>query len=201
MNQVSRSHLIKKHQHAQRLLKPLRVVNPYADKLSFTYGQTRNRRDHEKYLTLIDAIALLHQHQREIKRLERNDEVIEYIEVVPDDIELANKLTQHVLIRSMDELPPQTRQLLNDITKQLEKQSTDDGVDVLDCQFTQKQVRQWVSLGNTQLREHLKRLVNYEYITCKQVSRYGCLEYQLLDYGETLPVSILSSVPPENVSL
>ena len=45
-------------------LRPLAVVNPYARQLTFLDDRTRTRRDHEKYLTLIDAIALLHQHQR-----------------------------------------------------------------------------------------------------------------------------------------
>jgi DNA primase len=40
---------------------------PYANRLTFLDDRTRTRRDHEKYLTLIDAIALLHQHQREVK--------------------------------------------------------------------------------------------------------------------------------------
>ena len=55
------------HQNAQRLLRPLAVVNPFADRLTFLSDRTRTRRDHEKYLTLIDAIALLHQHQRPIR--------------------------------------------------------------------------------------------------------------------------------------
>ena len=49
------------HRNAQRLLKPLRVYNTYAEQLSFIGSQTRYRRDHQKYLTLIDTIALLHQ--------------------------------------------------------------------------------------------------------------------------------------------
>ena len=47
----------------------LAIVNPYAHRLTFLDDRTRTRRDHEKYLTLIDAIALLHQHQREVKTL------------------------------------------------------------------------------------------------------------------------------------
>jgi hypothetical protein len=62
-----RAHLVRLHQNAQRLLRPLAVVNPWADRLTFLSDKTRTRRDHEKYLTLIDVIALLHQHQREVK--------------------------------------------------------------------------------------------------------------------------------------
>src|SRR5208337_2398323 len=75
--------LISLHQNAQRLLKPLAVVNPYADQLTFLSDKTRTRRDHEKYLTLIDAIALLHQHQRPVKTLPgrtANNKPLEYIE-------------------------------------------------------------------------------------------------------------------------
>ena len=53
-------------QNAQRLLRPMRIANPFARHLTFTSGRTRTRRDHEKYLTLIDTIALLHQHQRHL---------------------------------------------------------------------------------------------------------------------------------------
>ena len=55
--------------NAQRLLRPMRIANDFAPRLTFTSERTRTRRDHEKYLTLIDTIALLHQHQRQpIKR-------------------------------------------------------------------------------------------------------------------------------------
>ena len=46
------------HRNAQRLLRPLRVVNPFAEQLTFIDDRTRTRRDHKKYLGLIKAIAL-----------------------------------------------------------------------------------------------------------------------------------------------
>ena len=69
------------HRNAQRLLKPLFVVNPYARELTFLDGQTRTRRDHMKYLTLIRAIALLHQYQRPRKTATHRGQALEYIEV------------------------------------------------------------------------------------------------------------------------
>jgi hypothetical protein len=35
----------RKHQSAQRLLRPIYISNPYADQLSFTDGAVRNRRE------------------------------------------------------------------------------------------------------------------------------------------------------------
>jgi len=80
--------------------------------LTFLDDRTRMRRDHAKYLTLIEAITLLRQHQRDIKALRQGGAVIEYIEVTLEDIALANRLAHEVLGRSLDELPPQTRRVL-----------------------------------------------------------------------------------------
>ena len=95
--------------NVQRLLDPVNVVNPWADQLTFTTERTRTRRDHEKYLTLIDTIALLHQHQRPRQKTEGGST---YIAVTFEDIELANQLAPELLARSLDELPPQTRRRL-----------------------------------------------------------------------------------------
>ena len=54
-----RSTILAVHRNAQRLLKPVFVANPYARELTFHDSQTRTRRDHMKYLTLIRSIALL----------------------------------------------------------------------------------------------------------------------------------------------
>ena len=44
----TRDNILKLHRNAQRLLKPLKVVNPYADRLTFLSDKTRTRRDHAK---------------------------------------------------------------------------------------------------------------------------------------------------------
>ena len=103
---------LKLHRNAQRLLKPVFVANPFARELTFLDSQTRTRRDHVKYLTLIRAIALLHQYQRPVKTATHSGRTIEYIEVTLEDIDTANRLAHEVLGRSLDELPPQTRRLL-----------------------------------------------------------------------------------------
>jgi hypothetical protein len=62
-----RAELERLHHNAQRLLRPLHVLNPWAEQLTFLDEKTRTRRDHLKYLTLIEASALLHQYQREVR--------------------------------------------------------------------------------------------------------------------------------------
>jgi len=105
LQRQDRSQILKLHQNAQRLLRPLHVVNPYASELTFVDHQTRTRRDHMKYLTLIRAIALLHQYQREIKSVQHQGGQLRYIEVSKSDIQVANRLAHQVLGRCLDELP------------------------------------------------------------------------------------------------
>jgi len=110
------------HRNAQRLLRPLTVVNPYAESFTFLDDRTRTRRDHAKYLTLIETIALLHQHQRALRTARSGGKAVEYIEVTLDDIALANELAHEVLGRSLDELPPRTRRVLKVIETMVEEQ-------------------------------------------------------------------------------
>ena len=112
VNGERKQRILAQHRHAQRLLRPLKVLNPYADQLTFLSDKTRTRRDHEKYLTLIDTIALLHQYQRPLRTAQENGATIEYIEATREDIAQANALAHEVLGRSLDELPPQTRRVL-----------------------------------------------------------------------------------------
>ncbi|MGH8020606.1 MAG: CHC2 zinc finger domain-containing protein, partial [Opitutaceae bacterium] len=85
------------HRAAQRLLRPLKVVNPFGEQLTFLDDRTRTRRDHKKYLTLIRTIALLHQHQRPVKTMLERGKPVEYIEVTREDIAAANRLAHDVL--------------------------------------------------------------------------------------------------------
>jgi DNA primase len=152
------------HQNAQRLLRPLAVVNPYAPKLRFPDAQTRSRRDHVKYLALIEAIALLHQYQREVKEIEHRGEKLRYIEVTTADIALANRLAHEVLGRSADELPPQTRRLLGLIEELVGSETKRLGIERGDFRFSRRQLRERTDWGDTQLRVHLGRLVELEYL-------------------------------------
>jgi len=64
LNKLKSDAVINKHCNANRLLKPVKVVNPYAELLTFTSKSLRARRDHTKYLNLISAVAFLYQYQR-----------------------------------------------------------------------------------------------------------------------------------------
>ncbi|MGH2872297.1 MAG: DNA primase, partial [Solirubrobacteraceae bacterium] len=170
--------VLKVHQDAQRLLEPLAVVNPYAPRLAFSDARTRTRRDHVKYLTLIRAIALLHQHQRERKTASVDGQPVTYIEATREDVLLANRLAHRVLGRSLDELPPGTRRLLGLLERHVGAAAAEQGVSRERIEFTRRELREALGWGDTQLKVHLARLVNLELVHAHRGAN-GVFVYQL----------------------
>lgn len=175
----ARDRVVALHRDAQRLLRPVAVLNPFARRLTFLDDKTRTRRDHEKYLTLIDTIAFLHQHQREVRTAADAGGPVHYIEVALSDIEAANRLAHEALGRSLDELAPQTRRLLVEIERMVA-----DACDRLklvrrDYRFTQRQVREATGWSATQIKVHLGRLVDLEYVLVHRGGRGQQFVYEL----------------------
>jgi len=179
-----RNQIVDIHRNAQRLLKPLRVVNPYAEYLTFRSDKTRTRRDHVKYLTLIQTIALLHQYQRLIKSIESKGQVIEYVEVTLEDIETANHLSHETLGKSLDELPPQTRKLLSLINDYVKVQCQAQGIEKTDFRFSRRAIREVTGWSDGQLKIHCSRLEEMEYLLVERGGRGKLIEYELLYDGE-----------------
>jgi hypothetical protein len=176
--EIDRDAVLSLHRTAQRLLRPLKVVNPFAGDLSFADGQTRTRRDHMKYLGLISSIALLHQHSREVKRVEHQGKIIEYVEVWPKDIELANKLASVVLGRTLDELPPQTRKLLMALHDWISARAALEKVPIRDIRFRRKEARDQLGWTDTMLKIHLRRLSEMEYLLVHRSGVRGGMSFE-----------------------
>jgi DNA primase catalytic core len=189
IQQNEEERIYKKHHNAQRLLRPLEVVNPFHNDLTYPDNQLLMRREQKKYLTLIKTIAFLRQYQRKIKTINNNGSktrqagaagLIEYVEVTLDDIELANKLACDILGRSLDELSPHTRGLLKEIKRMVDnfkgKRS--------EIRFTRKQICDATGWSYWQIRPHLEQLTEMEYLhlhSGKQGQRHS---YELLWDGQ-----------------
>ncbi len=177
---VERKRIMDTHRNAQRLLRPLHVVNPFAPRLTFRSDRTRTRRDHVKYLTLIRTIALLHQHQRTLKR----EGSLEYIEVTLGDIEAANRIAHEVLGRSLDELPPQTRRLLGLLQSMVKERCETKGIDFDQVTFSRREVRAYTGWSEFQTRTHLNKLQDMEYILPHFGGRGQSFVYELAFDGD-----------------
>lgn len=179
----SRAAVLAVHRNAQRLLRPLRVVNPFAEKLTFLDDRTRTRRDHTKYLALIRTIALLHQHQRTVRTVEKDGRTVEFIEATLDDIAAANRLAHEVLGRCLDELPPQTRRLLAVVERMVVQRCEARKIERVDVLFSRRELREFSGWGDTQLRVHLDRLVQLEYLIPHRGSVGQTFVYELVYDG------------------
>ena len=180
LRRQDRNAILTVHRNAQRLLKPVPVVNPYAPGLTFQDSQTRTRRDHMKYLTLIRSVALLHQHQRPRKTVEHRGRTVEYIEVALADIAMANRLAHEVLGRSLDELQPQTRRLLLAVDEMVTAECERQKMERSDYRFSRRDVREATGWGDTQLKTHLHRLEELEYLLIHRGGRGQSIVYELV---------------------
>ena len=155
--------VVKRHRNAQRCLRRLAIFNPYADQLGFIGSQTRHRRDHQKYLSLINSIALLHQYQHTLKTTVIADETVEYIEVSRRDIALANHIADWALGRSVDELSGATRRLLIELYDWLRSEAKLQDLVTTEVTFTRRKAREAIGWTATQFAYHLERLCRDEY--------------------------------------
>jgi DNA primase catalytic core len=174
-----RAEIVKLHHNLQRLLRPLRVVNEHVQHQAFPDAMIRTRRDHQKFLTLVQAIALLHQHQREIKTSTRKGKTLEYIEATEADIKLALHLVNEVLTPSLEELQAQTRRLLLLIDTMVTGECARLQIERSEYRFTRATVRQYTRWGDTQLRVHLRRLEELEYLIVRHGAPGQTFVYQL----------------------
>lgn len=171
-----------RHQNAQRLLKPLGVVIPWAEQLSFRTDQTGMRRDHAKYLALIASITLVHQYQR--KEVTRPGDGRRSVVATIEDIRWANRLLSDAAGSHLDGLLPQTRQLLVLTSDYLQQRSVAENVPRTKLRFTQRALREALGWSDRPLRRQLARLVELEYVVAYRTGRGNQREYQLLYDGQ-----------------
>jgi DNA primase len=183
LHQMQSPAIVERHRNAQRLLRPLPVFNPYASQLSFVGWQTRHRRDQGKYLSLIKAITLLHQHQREVRQISELGEVKEYLQVTRRDIAAVNQIADWALGRSIDELAEPARRLLIALYDWTRTEAQSNQIPIGDVRFTRRAVRETLGWGSTQLAYHLERLVRDEYAVRTGGSIGKLCQYKLVYDG------------------
>ncbi|MHA2181962.1 MAG: DNA primase, partial [Promethearchaeota archaeon] len=184
LTKESKGRIIKREKNFQRILCGLKIINPYAEKLTYIDDRIQVRREHPKYLNLINGIAFLRQYQKEIKTLTKNGEKLEYIEVDPADIEIANKLAEKVLGASLQEVSQASRDLYK-LTKQMTVQmSAMQSRLYHQIEFTRRDIRTFTDWTDYQIKTHLRQLVELEYIIPQRGRKGQQYKYKLLPEDE-----------------
>ena len=183
--------ILKRHRNFQRLLKPLAVVNPFADRLTYGDDRLQGRRDHPKYLNLIKAVAFLRQMQKEIQFTRRNGDAVPYVLVDVDDIRIANRLAHEILGRSLDELSRPGRallMLLDDMVEQrvkaLAKENPEHTPRRTSISVTRREIREFTGWAHTRVHRYLKELVDLEYVLIDSGRNGTLCRYRLAYEGQ-----------------
>jgi hypothetical protein len=182
--QLRQDGVLTRHHAFQRLLKTVRTVNPYGRLLSYADDYLLTRRDHRKYLNLIEAVAFLHQMRKPVKQLTEEGRTVDYIEVALRDIELANELALDVLGGTLDELSGPTRQLLLLTEELVLKVAHERGVQPPEAYVTRRQIRDFSKWSDYQLRQHLPTLLELEYLLPVTGRNGQQFQYRLLWDGQ-----------------
>jgi hypothetical protein len=183
---LKKDSIIKLRHNFQRLLQPLRVINPHIDALKYCDDRLQGRRAQPQYLNIINTVAFLRQFQKEI--LYVNDvakqEKIAYIEVDELDIEIGNSLAVEILGKTLDELSIPARDLLQQIKLMLDKKVQNRDVTKQNLTFTRRDVRAFSSWSNYRVHTHLKELISLEYIVMENGSRNSLQTYRMVYCGD-----------------
>lgn len=196
-----RSAIIEKHIYAQRLLRKIPVLNPYAELLTFPSGSLRSRRDNEKLLRLIAAICFLHQYQRPVKTMKISErETLEYIECTVEDYRIAYELlSDGVLENTLDDLPRPARKLFDVIVAYLEKREREEGVAKERIVFERKDIREYSSWSFAQVRNNMRILTDYEYLKLTKAQSGVATQYRLAS-GYRDPDFMAQILSPEELA-
>ncbi|QMU64614.1 MAG: hypothetical protein GKR88_10245 [Flavobacteriaceae bacterium] len=163
-------------QNVQRFLKPIRIINPFAEHLKLPQSVFKPRRTNSHYLQFIEAVTYYYQLQREKKYDTETGE--EYIEVTIQDIEIANQLLKETLLRKSDELNGATRNYLELLKTYLKERKRKKGVSGSD--FTGLEIRTQLRIKESTLRNYNKQLQLLGYIKRNTNKKTRSYTFELL---------------------
>jgi len=183
--------ILKRHRNFQRLLMPVAIVNPFADRLAYGDDRLQGRRDQPKYLNLIKAVAFLRQMRKERRHTMRGGKSVPYVEVDLEDVRVANTLAHEILGRSLDELSRPGRSLLMALddmvgksVKRLKKDDPDHAPKRTTVSFTRREIREFTGWAQTRVHRYLKELLELEYVLTDSGRNGTLCRYRLAYEGQ-----------------
>jgi len=137
-------------QNCMRLLQPLEVVNPYANKIQLPKDAHKIRRLNELYQSFVRQITLLHQYQRQ---RDGRGRVVSTVA----DLQAACDILFESIVLKVDELDGSLRQFFEQLKSYVQSKGKE-------YEFNRFEVRKVGGLGRTQQHYYIRRLVELEYL-------------------------------------
>jgi DNA primase/ABC-type dipeptide/oligopeptide/nickel transport system ATPase component len=139
-------------QNCIRMLKPMKTVNPYADKIKLPPQAHKIRRLHELFLAFVRQITIINQYQRKKDSQGR-------LVTTPEDLQTAVKIMFESIFLKVDELDGSLRQFFERLKAYIGSKTVPENYE-----FTQREVRHALNLSKTQLHRYINELIELEYI-------------------------------------
>jgi len=181
------SEIIKKHHTMQRLLEKVNIINPYAFYINFPIKHLRTRRDHLRFLNLIEVITFLHQHQRPRKDING----VKYIESTTKDYKIAYELYSDLIRHTLSDLKKPQRELLC----QIQTLTAEKDIDI----FSRKDIRDYTGYPHHKVRDITKDLEELEYLIVEAGSKGKRILYRLNDNLEDDTQMLKDLTKPEEL--
>ena len=186
--------VLRAHHNAQRLLRPLKVIIPFVDLIEFPPSWLRGRRDHDRFLSLIEGIAFLHQCQRETGE----EDGAGYIVASPDDYTAAHDLAHQVFAHSNDDLPKPVADFYGEMKRIVTEAAKAEKCRLADFAFSRRLIREKTRLPDHIVKRHMRQIEELEYVEVVRVPRGGSFLYRLLPDADT-PKELTGLTAPETL--
>lgn len=161
-------------QNVQRILQPISVRNPYAEKLIIPREVFKPRRTNAHYIAFIEAITFYKQYQREHKVDKESGEI--FIETTLEDIAEANELMKNILLKKSDELGYATRKFLENVKQYLQSNQLKS--------FTNKQIRIVLKENPSSQKKYMVELQQYGYVKKQEGDKKKGFIYEIVNMQE-----------------
>ncbi len=160
--------------NVQHVLRPIKVINPYAEYLELPQSVFKPRRTNAHYLQLIEVITFYKQYQRKEQVNKETGEI--HIETTIEDIEEVNQLITEVLLRKSDLLNGACRSFFESLKAHLKKENQ--------TTFTNAEIRKALRINPSNQKRYMLYLQLAELVKkAKGNKRKGYL-YEVLDYSD-----------------
>jgi len=154
----------------QRVLLPIMVRNPYAERLKIPTEVFKPRRTNAHYLAFIEAITFYHQYQREKQYDQETGE--EYIETTLEDIAEANRRMKEILLRKSDQLNGACRDYFEKLKSWLSQEEK--------SAFINREIRQSLRIKGTTLRRYHHQLLDVGLIRVQSGKKATGYQYEII---------------------
>jgi len=152
--------------NCMRLLQPLQVVNPFANKIDLPSEAQKIRRLNDLFQSYVKQITLLNQYQRK-------KDVQGRLITDKEDVKTAIEIMFDSIILKVDELDGSLR----DFYEKLKKYILAKGKDY---EFEQREIRQSFRMSKTQMHRNINSLLELEYLAKTYISARNTFHYKIV---------------------